>query len=246
MESLQPWQWAVAVTGALLIGLSKTGIPGIGIFSVALFALIIPPRESSGFVLPLLIAADVVAVRAYRQHAQWDHLWGLFPWAILGVGIGYVTLGRIDNAQAARLIGAILLVMVAVHLWRKKNSAAEETIPQTLPFVAVMGVLGGFTTMIANAAGPIMILYLLAMRLPKYEFLGTGAFYFFLLNCFKVPFSAHLGLINAASLRLDLPLAFCAVGGALFGRKLLPHINEKLFETLALGFTILAAFRLLL
>lgn len=246
MYSFQPWEWTLGILGALLIGLSKTGIPGIGIFSVALFALIIPARQSSGFVLPLLIAADVVAVTAYRKHAQWNHLWGLYPWAIAGILIGYVTLGRIDNTQASRLIGGIVLGMVAVHFWRKRNPAAEEdAIPHTLPFVAVMGILGGFTTMIANAAGPIMILYLLAMRLPKYEFIGTGAWYFFLLNCFKVPFSMDLGLINAESLGLNLPLAAFAVGGALFGRKLLPHINERLFETLALAFAILAGIRLL-
>jgi uncharacterized protein len=246
MDTIQGWEWVVAVVGALLIGLSKTGIPGIGIFSVALFALLVPARQSSGLVLPLLISADVVAVTAYRKHAQWNHLWGLFPWAVLGIGIGYFAMGRIDNTQTSRLIGVLLAGMVAVHLWRKRNPATDEAVPHTIVFVAAMGVLGGFTTMVANAAGPIMILYLLAMRLPKYEFIGTGAWYFFLLNCFKVPFSMNLGLINAETLRLDLMLAVFAVGGALFGRGLLPYLNEKLFESLALAFTVIAAVKLLM
>jgi uncharacterized membrane protein YfcA len=243
---LEPWQWALACTAAFIVGLSKTGIPGIGILPMAIFATIVPAKLSSGFALPILIAADLIAVTAYRRHANWKHLWGLFPWAILGICIGYAAMERIDNVQVSRLIGAILLVMVGVHLWRKRNAKDGDEVPHNLPFVASTGVTGGFTTLVANAAGPVMTLYLLAMRLPKMEFLGTGAWYFFLLNWFKVPFMTNLGLINARSLVAGIPLMICAIIGALFGKKLLPYINQHLFETLALAGTVLAAVKLLL
>ena len=246
---LDAWQWATLVLATFLVGLSKTGISGIGTFAVAIFALVLPARESVGAVLPILICGDIVAVTAYRRHAIWAHLWGLFPWAVAGVILGYAALGRIDAEGVAKLVGAILLVVVVLQWWRQHSAGwqsgdVERHVPHHLWFVVAVGILAGFTTMVANAAGPIMIVYLLAMRLPKMEFIGTGAWYFLLLNLFKVPFSAQLGLINPASLLFDLKLAPVAVVGALAGRALIPFIDQALFETLALVFTFLAALRL--
>jgi uncharacterized membrane protein YfcA len=252
---LELWQWALAALGTFAIGVSKTGIAGLGILGVAVFALIFPTRASVGVVLPLLICADVVAVTAFRRHAVWSHLWRLFPWAALGVILGYVAMGRINDHQVNKLIAGILVVMVAMQFWRRYNlrqasrrgePEAEEAPQHGIGFVAAMGILGGFTTMVANAAGPIMILYLLAMRLPKMEFIGTGAWYFLTLNLFKVPFSMNLGLVTASSLLFDLRLAPFAITGALCGRALLRHIDQKLFENLALCLTALAALKLLL
>jgi uncharacterized membrane protein YfcA len=240
---LNAWQWALACLGAALMGLSKTGVPGIGIFTVAIFALLFPAREASGIVLPFLIAADLVAVRAYHHHAQWKYLWRLFPPALAGIALGTWTMGRIDSGAVSKLVGVILLAVVVLHLWRKKH--AGEEVPTSPLFVASTGVSGGFFTMVANAAGPIMTMFLLAMRLPKMNFMGTMAWYFLILNVVKVPFSVHLGLINARSLALDVPLALCAVAGALGGRRLLPRINQAAFEAMALAFTTLAALKLI-
>jgi uncharacterized membrane protein YfcA len=248
--NLTLWQWLLAVSGAFLIGLSKTGLVGAGVFSVALFALILPARDSVGVVLPILIAGDIIAVSVYRRHAIWSHLWRLFPWAVLGILVGFFALHRINNQQVEKLIGAILVLLVSIQFWRSRSTttgeASAELVPHNLWFVAMVGIVAGFTTMAANAAGPIMILYLLAMRLPKMEFIGTGAWYFFLLNLFKLPFSYELGLINTASIPLDLQVAPFAILGALLGRQLISHIDQKLFEMLALGFTLLAGVRMLL
>ena len=147
----------------------------------------------------------------------------------------------------------ILIVLVVLQWWRTRptqagaaTGAPEAEVPTGLPFVAMVGILAGFTTMVANAAGPIMILYLLAMRLPKMEFIGTGAWYFLLLNLFKVPFSFQLGLLSLPSLALDLRLFPLAIIGALGGRLLIPYINQQRFEALALIFTVFAAVKLLL
>lgn len=245
---LEPWQWSVAILGAFLIGVSKTSIAGLGTFAVALFALMLPARESVGVVLPILIAGDIVAVGAFHRHALWSHLWRLFPWAILGILIGFYALGRVDNQQMETLIGAILVALVVIQFWRSRSlrmAIDAEVVPHNLLFISVVGVVAGFTTMVANAAGPIMILYLLAMRLPKLEFIGTGAWYFLILNVFKVPFSYQLGLINPASLSLSLLVAPVAIIGALLGRQVIKHIDQSLFERLALVFTLLAALKLL-
>jgi len=244
MFELLPWQWGLVVLGALLIGVSKTGIAGLGVLAVAIYANILPARQSTGIILPMLICADVVAVAAYRRHAVWGHLWALFPWVAVGIVTGYFTMGHINDAQVRRSIGAILLVMVALHFWRRQR-AGNEPVPHTLWFSALTGVLAGFTTMLANAAGPIMILYMLAVGLPKMEFLGTGAWYFLIINTFKVPFSYRLHLITPASLEFNALLLPAVIAGALLGRLVVKRINQAWFETLALVLTLVAGVRLL-
>lgn len=237
------WQWALAIIGALSIGLSKTGIGGLGMLAVVIFTMLLPAREASGVVLPMLVFADVVAVLSYRQHAQWRFLWKLFPWTALGVFAGYLALGRINDRQAQVLIGAIILVLLAVHLWRQRRSG--ELAEHGAWFAPTIGVLAGFTTLVANAAGPLMVIYLLAMRLPKMEYVGTGAVYFMLMNWFKVPFMLNLGLINPSSFRLNLWLAPAVLIGAFLGKYILKKINQKMFENIALGLAGLAGIKLL-
>jgi hypothetical protein len=237
------WQWALALTGALAIGLSKTGIGGLGMLSVVIFANLMPAREASGVVLPMLLFADVVAVLSYRQHAQWRHLWKLFPWTAVGVVAGYLAMGRINDRQAQVLIGGIILALLALHWWRRRKGG--EVAEHGAWFAPTIGVLAGFTTLVANAAGPLMVIYLLAMRLPKMEYMGTGAVYFMLINLFKVPFMVDLGLINVPSFTLNLWLAPAVLAGALLGRKILAKINQRLFESLALVLAGLAGVKLL-
>ena len=242
--TLEPWQWALAVVGALSIGLAKTGISGLGMLAVVIFANLLPARQASGFVLPMLVFADVVAVASYRRHAQWRYLWKLFPWTALGVVAGYLALGRIDDRQARLLIGGIVLALLAVHLVRRTRPVAE--VPEHGWWYApVFGVLAGFTTLVANAAGPLMVIYLLSMRLPKMEYMGTGAYYFLLMNLFKVPFMMNLGLIDARSFTGNLLLLPAVIAGALAGRVILRRIDQRLFENLALGLSAAAGLRLL-
>jgi uncharacterized membrane protein YfcA len=254
---LEPWQWMLLVVGAVMVGMAKTGLPGLGTLFIAIFANVLPTKEATGLVLPLLILGDIVAVLVYRRHAVWSQLWGLFPWAGLGIVLGYFAMDRIDNHQARVLVGSIVLALLTIHAvrrWRERRAgtasggsapvAGGPRVPR--PVVASVGVLAGFTTLIANAAGPLMAIYLLALRLPKLEFIGTSAVYFLLLNLFKVPFMAHLGLINGASLWVNLLLAPAVWTGALVGRLLVQRINQRWFEILTLSLTGVAGLRLLL
>lgn len=226
-----------------LVGLSKTGINGLGMLAVVLFAQVLPAREATGMVLPLLCCGDVVAVASYRRHATWSHLWRLFPWTVLGVLAGYVALGRIDERQTRLLIGVIVLALVGLHVARRRQAGGEAE--HGAWFAPTIGVLAGFTTLVANAAGPLMAIYLLAMRLPKMEFMGTGAVFFMLLNLFKVPFMVQLGLITPASFSINLLLAPAVFAGAWVGRKILHRINQRLFENLALVLSAVAALELM-
>lgn len=247
----EPWQWVLAVIGALLVGVSKTGIAGLGMLFVVIFAQILPAKQATGIVLPLLICGDVIAVASYRQHTRWQYLWRLFPWTAGGVFLGYFALGRIDDRQARLLIGMIVLGLLLLHFVRRYRRgapvAAETASAATHPvwFAPLIGVLAGFTTLVANAAGPLMVIYLLAMQLPKLEFVGTGAVFFLLLNSFKVPFMVDLGLINRESFLINLWLAPAVVAGAWLGRHLLQRINQRWFENLALFLSAAAGVRLL-
>jgi hypothetical protein len=244
----EPWQWLLVYLSAFSIGLAKTGLPGVGIVAVALFPLLLPPREAVGSVLLVLIGADILAVTTYRREVEWKQLARLFPWSAFGVLLGYLTMGRLPDAQLVRLIGAILLVLVCLQFWQRLKPKQEGDDSTTLPpWLGVLaGTLAGFTTMVANAAGPVMILYLLAMQLPKMAFIGTVAWFFFAINLFKVPFSIALGGINLATVVLALAIYPGALVGGLLGKALLPKINQRLFEWLALIFTLVAAIKMIL
>lgn len=244
---LTTWQWALLATGAFLTGLSKTGLPGAGVLTVAIFANTLPARASTGALLPLLLCADVFGVAFFRKHALWVHLWKLFPWVVVGILTGVFAMGHVSNTQVQRMIGGILLAMVGLHLWRQRHAEkAVEHVPHRWWFTALMGTLAGFTTMVANAAGPLVVLYLLAAGLPKLNFVGTGAWFFMLVNAFKVPFSIGLGLITPSSLLMDSFLVIPMIPGALLGPVLLHHMNQKVFEVFALLFTVVAAVRLVM
>jgi uncharacterized membrane protein YfcA len=245
--NLTAWQWMLLALGAFCTGLSKTGIAGLGILTVALFALALPARASTGALLPLLLCADFIGVAIFRKHASWPHLVKLAPWVVVGVIGGYLAMGRISNEFVQRMMGVILLAMVALHLWRQRQSdRVTELVPHTWWFAALTGMLAGFTTMVANAAGPVMVLYFLAIGLPKLVFIGTAAWFFMLVNAFKVPFSVQLGLITSESLKIDAVLLLPMLPGAVLGPIILRRLNQTAFEAMALVFTVAAAIRLLL
>lgn len=244
--NLSVWQWLLLGLGAFSTGLSKTGIAGLGVLPVALFANALPARASTGALLPLLLCGDFFGVAFFRKHASWPHLWRLFPWVILGIVAGFFALGRVGDLAIQRLIGAILLAMVALHCWRRRQSGPPDPLLRHGAwFVALTGVLAGFTTMVANAGGPVMALYLLAMGLPKLMFIGTAAWFFMLINASKVPFSVKLGLITPDSLLTDALLILPMIPGALLGPVILRHINQRAFDLMVLALTVAAALRLL-
>lgn len=243
--SFEPWQWVLLVLGAVAAGFSKTGIPGTSIFFVAIFANIMPARQATGLVLPLLIFADLFAFVVYRKHLEWRRVGRLLPWALGGVVLGWAVLGRVDDAQTARLVGLVIAAMLGLHLWRKWRPPEDAVAHAPAWFGPFAGVMAGFATMVANAAGPVMTLYLLAMRLNKLEFLGTGAAFFLVINWIKVPFGLQLGLLNGPSLTLNLWLLPAVAAGALAGPWVVKRVNQAVFENTALALTAAAVVKLL-
>lgn len=244
---LGAWQWALALVAALCIGMSKAGFGGIGMVAIVGMAAILPPRESTGAVLPMLICADVFAVWQFRHHVQWRYVFRTAVPAILGVIAGFLVMPLISDAAFGRFIGWLTLGLIAFLLLLKANEFLRN-LPTKYPglFGWPMGFLAGVTTMLANAAGPVMTVYLLAARLPKMEFVGTAAWFFFAINVFKVPFSASLGLINLSSLSLNLTLIPMVIAGVFFGKWLVNRISQSGFEWLMLAFAIIGGLKLVI
>ena len=244
-----PLLWFCAALGAFMVGVSKAGITGLSILSIALFNHVFPSsKQASGLVLPLLIFGDFVAVFAYRKHTQWHYVWRLFPWTALGVVLGYVTLGRISDHATKSMIGGIIVSLAALSFWRRYISVPNDQRTAALHWsvAACIGVIAGFITLVANAAGPLMAIYLVAMRLPKMEYVGTAAVFFMLLNLFKVPFMVDLGLITVQSFGFNLLLAPAVLLGAVAGRWLLIRVNQTLFEQLVLALSAIGGILLFL
>jgi uncharacterized protein len=239
----EPLQWICAVLGAFMVGVSKAGITGLSILSVALFTHVFPSsKQASGLVLPLLIFGDFVAVLSYRRHTQWRYLWKLMPWTAAGVVLGYFALGHISDRTARIMIGVIIVSLCVLGYWRRYLTVQtqETTGSWHWTLAAALGIVAGFITLVANAAGPLMAIYLIAMRLPKMQFVGTAAVFFMALNLFKVPFMVKLGLITAPSFEFNLMLAPAVLIGAFIGRWLLVRINQQLFENLVLALSAIA------
>ncbi|WP_328752090.1 sulfite exporter TauE/SafE family protein [Streptomyces sp. NBC_00285] len=245
------WQFAALAAAAVLVGFSKTAVSGANTVSLAIFAAVLPARASTGALLPILIAGDVLAVLTYRRHAHWPTLWKLFPAVAVGVVAGTLFLTWADDGIVRTSIGAILLLMAGVTMWRRRTADAEED-PDSVGTrtgrvkARSFGVLGGFTTMVANAGGPVMSMYLLSAGFRKLGFLGTSAFFFLIVNVSKVPFSVGLGLIDGHSLLLDLALVAFVVPGAFLGKWAVNRINQRLFEQLVIAATVVGGVQLLI
>ncbi|MBW3629802.1 MAG: sulfite exporter TauE/SafE family protein [Gemmatimonadetes bacterium] len=243
--NLSPIEWAIASLASVLFGIAKTAMAGLGILPVTIFASVMPAKESVGIALVVLIVADLVAVVIYRRHADWPHLFRLFPWTVAGIFVGTFALGQVNDITARRMIGGMVVALVVFRFVRDRRGPQEETPPHP-SFAPVMGIIAGFTTMVANAAGPVMALYLLAMRLRKMTFVGTTAWFFLAINLLKVPFVFSLGLISPAMVGHSLRLWPFAIVGALLGRYMITRINQRLFENASLLLAGAAGIRLLL
>jgi uncharacterized membrane protein YfcA len=238
-------QWAACLAAALCAGMAKTGLSGLGMVGVLLMASVMPARASTGALLTVLITADIFAVTVFRRHAVWPHVLRLLPAALAGIVTGWLLMPYMPDQFFRPFIGWLTLGLLALLLIQRATRFAENAASH--PAVAwPTGWLGGVTTMLANAAGPVMTIYLLACRLPKMELVGTGAWFFFVVNLAKVPFSVALGLITRDSLLLTGALVPPVVLGAMSGRWILQRINQRLFDALLLAFTTIAALRLIL
>jgi len=245
MPDLTPFEWMLAVVGALGIGVAKAGFAGVSLLYVVTFAFLFGARESSGIVLPLLLLGDLGAIRLFRQHARWDYVRKMLPPACAGIVLGSILIGRLDEAAFRPTIGTIVLTLTILQIVRMARPERLGHVPHAWWFRWSMGMLAGVTSMLANASGPIIALYTLAVGLPKLELVGTNAWFFMIVNAIKVPFSFGLGLIHPDSLMINVILAPAIACGLWGGQWLTRRMPQRLFDGLLLCFAGVAALRML-
>lgn len=245
MPDLSTAQWLLSILAAFGIGVAKSGFAGVSLLHVLVFAVLFGARDSTGVVLPMLIVGDICAVSAFHQHARWDFIRKMLPPAGLGIIAGWALMHRLNEAMFRPLIGWIILGLAVLQIARTQRPDWFSRIPHAHWFAWTMGIMAGVTTMLANAAGPVMALYFLAIALPKLEFVGTSAWFFLVINLIKVPFSAQLGLIHSQTLLFNAVLIPAIVLGLVAGRWLVTRISQRFFDALLLIFVGVAALRMI-
>lgn len=245
VSDLESSQWLILALCSLLIGISKTGISGVGLMVVPILANAFGGRPSVGLLLPILIFADVFAVSHYNRHAEWKHVLRLIPWAIVGILLATWVGTYLSDSTFNILLAIMVIAGIAIILWQDLRKSAVK-VPDHWSFAALLGLAGGFSTMMGNAAGPVMALYLLSMHLPKNTFIATGAWFFFMVNLSKVPL--HIWswkTITLESFTLNLLMIPAIALGAFLGIWLVKRIPEKYYRLLVIATTLLAAFLLI-
>ena len=237
--SLPLWGWAVLAFCALLIGFSKTALGGLGLVAVVLTSQVVATKDSTAVVLVMLLVGDLVATWTYRHDVDWRLIGRLIPPVLVGIGAGALFLNWVDGPTLKRTMGVILLVLLVIGLFPDKLAAHRPGVGMAY------GGLAGFTTMVANGGGPPMSLYLLARRYDKLRFLGTTAWFFFMVNLIKVPFSVVNGILRTETALLGAVLAPLVLVGTWIGRLTITRINQATFEKLVTAFVAVAAVYLL-
>ena len=243
------WQWAAVITSSIFFGISKTGLSGISIVAVPLFALVFGGRESTGVVLPLICFADLFAVVYYRRHAAWQHIWRLVPWALLGFAAALAADRFISSNRGFKiLIGICVVAGLAVMIWNERRKGSLVSGKFTGIWITVVfGILGGFATLIGNAAGPIMSVFLLSVRLPKESFVGTAAWFFLIVNYLKLPLQIFVWHnISVKTLLFDLSMVPCLLLGMWLGIIFVKKVNDAQYRIAVYVLTVISAVLLFL
>lgn len=220
------------------IGMAKTGLGGLGMVVVPVMANIFGAKSSTGILLLLLIMADFFGVRYYHMHADLRQLIKLIPSTIIGILTGVFIGDILSDVYFQFLLGAVIIsgaLIMVIKVDIKENNL----------FSIAVGFLGGFITMIGNAAGPIMSIYFLSMGFDKNKFIGTAAWFFLFVNLFKVPMHVFIWkTMDLNILLFDLSLFPLILLGALTGVWIVKKIPEQPYKIFVIVSVILSTFNL--
>jgi uncharacterized membrane protein YfcA len=244
LSQVQSYQWVLAIASGLVIGMSKTGLNGLSLLFIPLMALSFGGKASTGIILPMLCVGDIFAVAWYRRNAEVQYLLKLLPSTLVGMAAGVAVGGSLSDGAFRILLGGIIVLLLGLMIWQDTRTG-EPLYPQAWWFSAAAGLLAGFTTMVGNAAGAIMSIYLLSMRLPKNAFIGTAAWFFLVVNLLKIPLQILFWKnISPATLAFDAIVIPAIAAGAFLGVRVAHKIPEKVYRVFVMVMTGVAALML--
>jgi uncharacterized membrane protein YfcA len=237
ISQLHNYQWVLGIASGLVIGMAKTGLSGLTLFFIPLMALSFGGRASTGILLPMLCVGDFLAVALYRQHGEGKYILKLLPSTLCGMGAGVMVGSNLSDNAFRIMLGSIILFLLAMMIWQD-TSKKKNIFPSTWWFSVLAGLLAGFATMIGNAAGPVMSVYLLSMRLPKNTFIGTAAWFFLIINLLKIPLQIFFWKnISASSLIFGVIMIPAIAAGAFIGFRVTGKIPERAYRVFVIVMT---------
>ena len=233
---LELWQWSLGVISAIAIGVAKTGMPGLSSFVAPLMVLTVgDARYAAAWTLPTLSTADVFAVLYWRRHADVRKLFSLIPSVAAGMIGGSLALS-LSGHVLRRLVGCVVVLMLILQIgqkWKKDGHIAGSA--------SFYGIVAGFASTIANAAAPVMNMYLFSRKLPKEQFVATGAWFFLVINLAKVPIYLWHHLFSRSSVTFNLLMSPAVIGGAFAGLWIVHRVPQRVFEALIIALTAISA-----
>jgi uncharacterized protein len=239
-------QWITVIMAAFLVGFSKTGIGGVMMFAIPVLASTFGGKDSTGILLPMLLVGDIFAIWYYRKSVEWKNVIRPLPWALVGLVIGVIVGIYINDHVFVLLIGMLVILCLSVLVYTEIKGK-NFTVPNDAWFYITIGILSGFASMIGNAAGPIFSIYLLALGFKKNNFMGTNAWFFFIINLTKMPLQIFLWHnIGIRSLSITITMIPVITIGAVIGYLVLKKIKDQYFRYLVIAMTTIAAIRLFL
>ncbi len=218
--------WAFAVVAALLVGLSKGGMPVVSMLAVPLLAQVMNPVAAAGLLLPVYIVSDAFGLWAWRKAFDARVLAIVAPAAVLGVGIGWATSSMVSERAVTALIGLIGTIFAANAILRPRIAGARKA--RVGPGI-FWGTISGFTSFVSHSGGPPWQVYALSLGMDKLTFAGTSTILFAWINAIKlVPYYA-LGQLSTEHLKVAAVLMVPAALAVLAGVRLTRVIPQELF-----------------
>lgn len=245
IDYINLFQWTILSLTALCIGMSKTGVQGMMLLVVPYMAMAFGAKESTGVILPMLCMADIMAVAYYKRIADWKIVVKLLPTAILGFFVAIFVDKLIPTNEFQQLMGWTLALALIVMMWSEFFGKENKWMNKWW-YSSVFGLLGGFTTMIGNAAGPVLSVYLLSMRKGKMEYIGINAWFFLVVNFLKIPLQIFVwDNITWHTFTLNLVMIPVIMIGAWLGIRIVKLFPENVFRRFIQIVTILSVVMML-
>ncbi|RYE08988.1 MAG: sulfite exporter TauE/SafE family protein [Hyphomicrobiales bacterium] len=236
--------WAVAILAVFIVGLSKSGLVGsVGMVAVPLLALVMPARDATGMMLPVLLAMDAIAIWVYRKDANWQVLRIMLPGAVVGTILGWLLWSVVTDAQVLLAVGIItVLFMLDALLPLRKR------LPDTPPsrfWGNFWGGAAGLTSFISHTGGPPYQIYTLPLGMTPTTYAASTAFFFAIVNTMKLAPFFFLGQLSVSNLELSAALIPFGLAGVGVGVYLVRRISAKAFYTIAYALILLLGVKLL-
>ena len=236
--------WAVSILAVFIVGLSKSGLVGsMGMVAVPMLALVMPARDATGMMLPVLLAMDAIAVWIYRKDANWHVLRIMLPGAMVGTILGWLLWSVVTDAQVLLAVGIITVLFMLDALLPIRKRLPDT--PPSRGWGGFWGGAAGLTSFISHTGGPPFQIYTLPLGMSPTVYSATTAFFFAIVNTSKLIPYYFLGTLSVNNLELSAALIPFGLIGVGVGVYLVRRISTKAFYTIAYVLILLLGIKIL-